>query len=96
MSEFPRARSPYRADDFEEGEGVIYTPQYGPCEDGIVTSIGTNVVFVRYTATQAYGTATYPHDLFKLSEPESKLVVPPCCGGGPQWGHAWECPRCPE
>lgn len=22
--------------------------------------------------------------------------VPSCCGGGPQWGHAWECPKCPD
>lgn len=20
---------------------------------------------------------------------------PSCCGGGPQWGHAWDCPKCP-
>jgi hypothetical protein len=25
----------------------------------------------------------------KLGEP------PACCGGGPQWGHAWTCPNCP-
>jgi len=26
--------------------------------------------------------------------------VPPeettCCAGGPQWGHTWECPKCPD
>lgn len=65
MSEFPRPRSLYRADDFTEGEGVVYTPQFGPCEDGIVTSVGANVVFVRYSPTQAYGTATSPRDLVK-------------------------------
>lgn len=21
---------------------------------------------------------------------------PPCCGGGPQWGHALDCPECPD
>lgn len=63
--EFPRPRSLYRADDFEPGEGVVYMPQFGPCEDGIVTSVGEAVVFVRYKATQAYGTATCPRDLFK-------------------------------
>ena len=21
---------------------------------------------------------------------------PPCCGGGPQWGHKFDCPRCPD
>jgi hypothetical protein len=20
----------------------------------------------------------------------------PCCEGGPQWGHAWNCPKCPD
>jgi len=20
----------------------------------------------------------------------------PCCGGGHQWGHSWDCPKCPE
>lgn len=20
----------------------------------------------------------------------------PCCDGGPQWGHAWSCPHCPD
>jgi hypothetical protein len=19
-----------------------------------------------------------------------------CCEGGPQWGHAWDCPKCPD
>lgn len=19
-----------------------------------------------------------------------------CCNGGPQWGHAWDCPKCPD
>lgn len=24
------------------------------------------------------------------------LESPPCCEGGPQWGHAWTCPKCPD
>jgi hypothetical protein len=24
------------------------------------------------------------------------LRVVRCCEGGPQWGHAWGCPKCPE
>lgn len=24
------------------------------------------------------------------------LENPPCCEGGPQWGHAWTCPKCPD
>ena len=22
--------------------------------------------------------------------------APKCCAGGPQWGHAWDCPKCPD
>lgn len=61
-----RPRSNFKASDFEVGEQVVYTPQFGPREDGIVTSVGATVVFVRYKATQVRGTATYPRDLFKL------------------------------
>lgn len=61
----PRPRSGLSVDDFEEGEGVVYTPQYGPREDGVVTSVGREVVFVRYKATAVNGTATFPGDLFK-------------------------------
>lgn len=61
-----RPRSKFKASDFEVGEQVVYTPQFGPLEDGIVTSVGATVVFVRYSATQVRGTATYPRDLFKL------------------------------
>lgn len=33
---------------------------------------------------------------------ERRLAVPlddaaaSCCRGGPQWGHAWDCPKCPD
>lgn len=23
-------------------------------------------------------------------------LKPQCCEGGPQWGHAWTCPKCPD
>lgn len=62
----PRPRSHHVVADFVVGEGVIYVPQYGPREDGVVTSLGKGVVFVRYRAHQVNGTATYPRDLFKL------------------------------
>ena len=25
-----------------------------------------------------------------------KPFGPLCCGGGPQWGHKFDCPRCPD
>lgn len=64
----PRSRSTHVAADFAEGDHVVYTPQYGPREDGIVTSVSIELVFVRYKATQVNGTATYPQDLFKIGE----------------------------
>lgn|GEM_PF-3796632 len=64
----PRPRSKHVASDFTPGEGVVYTPQYGPREDGVVTSVGVGVVFVRYKVAQVNGTATYPGDLFKAGE----------------------------
>ena len=33
-----------------------------------------------------------------ITELEKRITAlenPPCCGGGPQWGHAWTCPRLP-
>jgi hypothetical protein len=24
------------------------------------------------------------------------LENPPCCTGGPQWGHTYACPKCPD
>lgn len=61
----PRPRSGLIAADFEKDEAVVYVPQYGPAEDGVVTSKNNAVVFVRYKATQVNGTATFPGDLFK-------------------------------
>lgn len=68
----PRPRSGLSVADFTEGEGVVYTPQYGPREDGVVTSVGRAVVFVRYKPMQVNGTATYPGDLFKLGQLKAK------------------------
>jgi hypothetical protein len=31
-----------------------------------------------------------------LEERLAALENPPCCEGGPQWGHAWSCPKCPD
>ncbi len=31
-------------------------------------------------------------DKIKKEEQSSKQ----CCEGGPQWGHAWDCPKCPD
>jgi hypothetical protein len=31
-----------------------------------------------------------------MNERLAKLENPPCCAGGPQWGHAWNCPECPD
>lgn len=30
-----------------------------------------------------------------LAELTWKVENPPCCKGGPQWGHAWDCPSLP-
>lgn len=68
----PRPRSGLTVDDFKKGEQVVYTPCFGLCEEGVVTSIGKEVVFVRYKATQVHGTATYPRDLFKPHQLEPR------------------------
>lgn len=34
--------------------------------------------------------------VWDLQAHEKSHGVPPCCGGGPQWGHAWSCPKCPD
>lgn len=63
--QLPRPRTGHTVDDFAPGDGVVYVPQYGPREDGVVTSKNDTVVFVRYRAAQVNGTATYPTDLEK-------------------------------
>jgi hypothetical protein len=31
-------------------------------------------------------------ELIALQRPRTQR----CCAGGPQWGHAWDCPKCPD
>lgn len=44
------------------GDGVVYAPRYGAREDGVITSVSSRFVFVRYGAT-VYGKATAAADL---------------------------------
>jgi len=48
------------------GCGVVYTPGHGPREDGVITSVGDRLVFVRY-AGDAASKATSPGDLEPLT-----------------------------
>lgn len=48
------------------GCGVVYQPQDGPPEGGIVTSVGNRYAFVRYTGDQ-HSKATDPGHLTWLS-----------------------------
>lgn len=34
--------------------------------------------------------------VWDLQAHENHHKKPSCCGGGPQWGHAWDCPKCPD
>lgn len=47
------------------GDGVIYTPDYGPREDGVITGVSATSVFVRYRGDQ-HSKATLPRDLVFL------------------------------
>lgn len=40
-------------------------------------------------AIHAYPCPTLIRPPERYAEPSQ----PTCCGGGPQWGHAWECPK---
>lgn len=44
------------------GDGVVYKDEYGPFEDGTITSVNDRFVFVRYAGDVA-STATKPADL---------------------------------
>ena len=33
--------------------------------------------------------------IVELEKRIAALENPPCCKGGPQWGHAWDCPTLP-
>lgn len=40
---------------------------------------------------------TYDIDDHHRSETRKASPHPmSCCDGGPQWGHAWNCPKCPD
>jgi hypothetical protein len=68
----PRPRSKHTVECFAENDGVVYTPRFGPLEDGVVTSVNNYVVFVRYKAAQVNGTATYAYDLFFPDERKAR------------------------
>lgn len=53
--------------DKDVGRSVIYTPGYGPLQDGVITSFNEKFVFVRYRATGG-GQATNPKDLEFLTD----------------------------
>lgn len=40
-----------------------------------------------------WATATEAAGVCFVGQQDTK---PSCCGGGPQWGHAWTCPQCPD
>lgn len=44
------------------GSGVVYIPDHGPREDGIITSVGNYNVFVRYKG-DTHSKATNPATL---------------------------------
>lgn len=52
------------------GAGVVYDPGYGPKEDGVISSVGEQYVFVRYKG-DFFGKATEPARLTLLSPPSA-------------------------
>jgi hypothetical protein len=72
----------FKINDFKSGMKVRYIPTHAnhdemhpDCQDGIVSTIGTDFVFVRYNNWSSnYGSATDPNDLIILNQPESKLL----------------------
>jgi hypothetical protein len=50
------------------GDGVIYRPPFGTPEPGVISSVGTKYVFVRYGSDQ-FGKSTDPAAL-TLATPE--------------------------
>lgn len=47
------------------GHGVVYRPMVGPAEDGVISSVSSLVVFVRYAS--GHPQATCAHDLELLA-----------------------------
>lgn len=68
--------STYTANDFAAGENVRYVPGHAHgniedkcCEDGVVSSTNSSVVFVRYVRSgilQETSQSTDPRDLIKI------------------------------
>lgn len=52
------------------GSGVVYSPGYGPKEDGVITSVNDRYVSVRYAGDQI-SKATRPEDLELLFRVEA-------------------------
>lgn len=59
---------------FSEGDQVRYIPNHAngdirhrDCENGVVSSVGTHYVFVRYERSGGVGQATSPHDLVLMT-----------------------------
>jgi hypothetical protein len=55
------------------GAGVVYTPFFGPKEDGVITGVSRTSVFVRYARQHpgSNGQATAPEDL-ELLRPRTR------------------------
>lgn len=49
------------------GSGVVYCPNHGPREDGVITGVSTQYVFVRYTGDN-HSKSTDAGDLVLLSD----------------------------
>lgn len=51
------------------GAGVVYSPEHGQREDGVITSVSDRLVFVRYRGDSG-SKATHPGDLKLLARDE--------------------------
>lgn len=60
-----------RAKEFSVGQRVVYRPAFGPCEEGTVTSIGSEYVFVCYGLPGSTSKATRLADLEPVHAPVS-------------------------
>lgn len=47
-------------------------------------------------ATNPVFKCTNSNEVGQVGEVEEDLSVKQCCEGGLQWGHAWDCPKCPD
>lgn len=73
-------------------------------EDGIYHAHNPNRLTASFTCSNGH---EFSHDMLqscpargcphgKNPEQLAEELKPECCGGGPQWGHTFECPRCPD